>query len=61
MKIKKSVDLDRDGINITEMFRRKLLETCGDDSVVYNNNMESFAKMLQEVADTAFKLGLEDK
>lgn len=57
MKVKKIVDLDRDGINITEMFRRKLAETCPEHSQAYENNMNAFQEMLQEVADKAFRLG----
>lgn len=57
MKVNKTVDLEMDGVDITEMFKRKLLETCSDTSVAYKNNMESFGAMLQEVADKAFHLG----
>lgn len=60
MKVRKTVDMDRDSINITKMFERKLLETCIVGSIVYDNNMREFEKMLQEVADKAFKLGQEN-
>ena len=60
MKVKKTVDLDRDGINITCMYEDKLLETCDRTSVKYSNCMESFNNMLQEVADKAFKLGQDN-
>lgn len=60
MKIKKSIDLGDDAINITTMFEIQLLENCNKTSNKYKNNMESFQEFLQEVADKAFKLGQED-
>lgn len=60
MKVNKSVDLETEGVDITKMFERKLLETCAETSVTYSNNMKAFAEMLQEVADKAFKLGQQN-
>jgi hypothetical protein len=58
MKVVKSVDLDRDGEQITTLFESKVRALYGpsDD---YNNNMQVFLVMLQEVADKAFELGQE--
>ena len=60
MKVKKTVNLDRDNINITCLFERVLVESCDKTSNKYRNQMGTFETMLQEVADKAFALGQEE-
>jgi hypothetical protein len=60
MKVKKSIDMSGGScMDLIGMFQRKLIETCGENTNFYKNNMESFEKMLQEIVDKAFQLGQE--
>ena len=57
MEVKKTVDLKEDRINIEAMYEKELLWNCTRTSTKYNNNIKSFNKMLQKIADDSFKLG----
>ena len=51
MKVKKTADLGRDGINIARMYIDRLKETCNEDSAKFVNCLKSFGGFLQEVVD----------
>lgn len=62
MKLKKSIQLGEGREqDLIAMFQRKLVETCGENSAAYQNNMKAFENMLQEVVDKAFQIGQEAK
>ena len=60
MQVKKTVDLRDSSGDIRGMYERELVENCSTTSSKYTNNLRAFDEMLQEIADTAFKMGQEE-
>lgn len=60
MKVRKTVGLEREGINTTELFKRQLIANHGESTTAYSNDLRMFNGMLQELADKAFQLGQLD-